>query len=278
MWKPVVNVGIRLTSLLGKFYFLIWLSKSAAIETVGQYGMIASVAVFVTMLLGMEFYIFSNRELIRENCEREKLAILSRQFTLYLGIQVIGIPLALLVLTFQGWDSSYILLILTIMSLEHFSAELIRLLVSVERQLTSAVTLFIKSTLWVFPLIYFYKQVELLDVLRLWLGGVVIATAFGLVMFIRQFGYKWMKVTFDKTWFIKGRKVCLIYFISSASVIGLTVIDKVFVDSNLGPEALSVYVLYIGIANALVSLFDAGVAVYLYPRLIACASKGYMKD
>ena len=278
MWKPVANVVIRLTSLLGKFYFLIWLSKSAAVETIGQYGLIASVAVFVTMLLGMEFYIFSNRELIRENCEQEKLAILSRQFTLYLGTQVIGIPLVLLALIFQGWDSSYILLILAIMSLEHFSAELIRLLVAVERQLASAVTLFIKSTVWIFPLIYFYEQVELLDVLRLWLGGVMVATAFGLVMFIRQFGYKWMRGSFDKAWFNKGRKVSLIYFISSASVIGLTVLDKVFVDSNLGAEALSVYVLYIGIANAQVSLFDAGVAVYLYPRLIACASKGHMKE
>lgn len=266
--QKILNINIRLLGLALKFFFVIWLAKNSPEQILGQYGLIASFIVFSTILLGVEFYTFSNREIILETSLLSRTKIVSKQFALYLVTYSVVLPTAYFVITVFNWTSEVAWLIIIVMAFDHFTAELSRLLIALKMQFQSSISLFLRTACWMLPVIVIHEGADLYIILHYWFFGILASLIYSLILLNEKLVFKSLVFSFERDWYIRGIKVCSIYLLSSLSVVALGLFDKYYVDQYIHSGGLSVFVLYIGIANALVSIFDAGIAVYLYPKLI----------
>jgi O-antigen/teichoic acid export membrane protein len=68
--------------------------------------------------------------------------------------------------------------------------------------------------------------------------------------------------------------VALPFLIASLSIRGIFTFDRYWVENISGFEVLGAYVIFIGIATAVISFLDSAVIVFLYPKIVAAAKAG----
>lgn len=266
MNKKLVNLLLRGTTISSKFLFLFYLASSSNGNVLGEYGLLSATIMFLIILFGLEFHTFSNRELIKSRAEGSAETAISKQFSLYHVIYLFLVPLVFICSYFVDEKDVLILSMLLLVS-EHYSLEISRVLIACEEQVKSSILMLLRGALWMLPLAAIFHHVTIQAILMCWLALSVFSCLLG-TYWLRSNGYNVFDFDFDKKYYAKGINTSCVFFVSSIFVVLVTVVDRYFVESFLGARDLSVYVLYIGIAGSITSLFDASIAVFLYPRLI----------
>src|SRR5690606_32976023 len=78
----------------------------------------------------------------------------------------------------------------------------------------------------------------------------------------------------DWRWIAKGLGVALPLMLASLAVRGIFTIDRFWVEAIGGASTLGAYVLFVGVATAVLSFVDAGIVDFAYPRVIRSARSG----
>lgn len=271
----LLNVGLRGVTLLCKFSLFFVLAFYLAPEEVGLYGLIVASIAYGIYPLGLEFYTYSTRELIKSDkstCGR----YLASQIRLYVVLYLVFLPLFLLLFYFNFLPWYVAVYFYVLLILEHANQEMMRLLIALSHQIAASVALFLRQGLWVLiviPVMYFYPDYRSIDfILSLWVLGSIGAAAVSFVTFY-NLGFKGWLSGFDWLWIKKGVLVSLPFFISTLSLSAIATFDRYLFDFFVGRDVLGAYVFYIGLAASLISFLDAAVFSFIYPKMIAAYAK-----
>jgi O-antigen/teichoic acid export membrane protein len=242
---------------------------------VGRFGLLAATIGYALYVLGLEFYVFTVRELIAAP-PGERLGIIRDQAAFHGLCYLVGLPL-FLVLFAAGWlPWEYAGWFLALLVLEHVAQELNRILIALSEQLLASTILFVRSGAWCFAAIAIMasapsmRSVEF--VLAAWMSGAVLACAIGLARIAclakpAAWRIDWARVR-------AGLRVALPFLLASLALRGLFTIDRYWVEYLSGLEVLGAYVLFVGMATAVLSFLDAAVVDFNYPRIVAAAKSG----
>lgn len=269
----IANIALRGMTLASKFVLLFFLAKFLQAGDVGLYGLLSATIGYALYVVGFEFYNFSTREIIGEN-PKHWLGMIRDQLTLYVILYCVFLPVAVLIF-YMGWlPWSHVIWFFVLALLEHIAQELNRILISISEQLLASIVLFLRSGAWclaVVAIMWFDPSARNLDVL---LGGWIIGCSLGCVLAIRKIS------EFDKAslsnkinwhWIRRGLKVAVPLLIASLAMRGIFTFDRYWIENIASIEVLGAYVLFVGMASAVLSFLDAGVIVFFYPKLVSSA-------
>lgn len=266
----LINVALRGITLASKFLLIFFLARFLEPAELGLYGLLVATIGYSLYLLGLDFYAFTTREILKRELS-EWGGLLKDQGALTLLLYACFMPLLLLLFytgslpwTVAGW-------FFALLVLEHLNQELMRLLIAISEPLLASLVLFLRSGAWavaVTTLMIFIPETQTLDsVLAAWTVGGLSAFLLAAWRLHRLKLGGWHKRV-DWSWIWLGVKIALPLLIATLALRGLFTLDRYWLEGLAGLEVLGAYVLFIGVANAMVSFLDAGVFAFIYPGLI----------
>lgn len=275
-----LNLAMRGGTLASKFLLIFFLAKYLSVSEVGLYGLLTAFVGYSLYVVGIEFYNFSSREIILAPSEMW-LRLIRDQFVLYCLLYVCLMPGALLFFYYGVLPIKYFGWFVILAVLEHIAQEMNRLFVSMSEQLLASLVLFIRSGLWCLvvcvSMIILPVTRTLEFVLYAWVSGCALACLLGFVR-LCKLSKVCLKVGIDWSWLKRGVMIALPFLVGTLALRGIFTLDRYFVEALFGIEAVGAYVLFIGMATAVISFLDAGVIVYFYPRLVALAKEERSED
>lgn len=268
--KKYLNVFLRILTLSSKFLLVFFLAKYISEEDFGLYGLISTTVVYSLYFIGLDFYYYSTREMLKVDME-EWWFFISNQFFLSFVVFVFFIPLSFFLFFYDFLPDRLMLLFYSLVVFEYLGQELGRILVVAEKQLVASILMFIRMGLWgivLVPLIFFSKTTRNVEtILMIWSLGSFLSVVLGsYVLFLS--GVHPRKIKINRKWIQNGLRVSLPLLVGTLALRGIYTVDKYGMDYLVGLDAVAAYVLFMGICNALTSILDAGIFVYSYPELV----------
>ncbi|MGX9565684.1 lipopolysaccharide biosynthesis protein [Pseudomonas sp. CFBP 5748] len=273
--RRLINLMLRAATLVSKFALVFFLAKYLDARVVGVYGLISATIGYAIYLVGLEFYNYSSREIIGSESDL-LFGYLKDQLVLYLIVYALVVPLTV-VFFFSGFiPLEYAYWFGCLLVVEHLAQELNRVLVAVSQQMLASVVLFVRSGAWCLLLMlamFFSPDLRnLYSVLVFWFVGCLCAL-FIAFWGLRVYSFNSFFRPVNWLWINRGLKIVWPLLIASLCIRGIFTIDRYWVEDAAGLDVLGAYVLYIGMATAVLSFVDAAVIVFYYPKLIIFAKK-----
>jgi hypothetical protein len=108
--RRLVNIGLRGTTLCTRFLFVFFLARYVTPASVGYYGLFTATVSYALYLVGLDFYTYNTRELLRVPREQHGRMIRD-QAVLAAGLYALFLPLAWVLLPQTGWQAGLSLLV-----------------------------------------------------------------------------------------------------------------------------------------------------------------------
>ncbi|GKW31507.1 hypothetical protein PEC730217_02870 [Pectobacterium carotovorum subsp. carotovorum] len=256
--------------MLSRFLLMFAIAKYLPDTDMGLYGLITTTIVFSLYIVGLDFYIYSTRELIQT--EKNKWGqLLKSQGGLVFLLYVIYIPIALLVFYNELLPWYIFPYLIVTLVLEHFCQECQRIIIADQKPLEANIGLFIRNGLWplfLIPLIYFNAiPHSLTSVLVAWIIGDVLAASF-FIYIVYSIGISGWQHKINWKWIINGVKICSLFLIGTLALRFSSVAERYWLQDLTTIEIVGVYSFFIGISGVVSNFLDAGVIAFKYPRLI----------
>lgn len=267
------NIALRAATLLSKFLLVIFLAKLLEPRELGLFGLIAATVGYAIYLLGFEFYSFAVREMLARP-QSQWIMLIRDQFVFYAFTYALGLPI-LTLLFFKNllpWD--VIWWVFALIFLEHIAQEFNRLLVAAGLPNYAGLVLFVRSGAWcwvVLGLMFICPESRRIEVVLIgWICGAFVACVMGL-NWVRKIKTNSRFSGVDWRWVSRGIRVAAPLLLASVAIRGIFTLDRYWVEHISGMDALGPYVLFIGMATAVVSFLDAGVIDFAYPKMVVAA-------
>ena len=266
----LLNLAIRAATLGCRFLFIFFLAKLLTPEELGLYGLVTATIAYVLYLVGLDFYTFTTRELVK--LERAQWgSVLKNQAALSLLLYAVVLPLVLLVFVagLLPWQVAKWLFVLIV--LEHVCQEMSRLFVAVNEQLFASLQLFLRSGSWAVvatALMLMAADMRHLDtVFALWVAAGVATVGLGVYKLCRLRVGGW-QLPVDWSWIWRGVKIAVPLLVATLALRGVATFDRYWLQELTSLQVVGAYVLFMGISGTLMAFLDAGVFAYAYPALI----------
>lgn len=273
---PLLNISLRAATLLSKFLLIFFLARFLAPSELGLYGLLTATVGYALYAVGLDFYTYSTRELLRHD-RSVWGGFLKGHGVLCFLLYLILVPLALLLFSnglmpwvLQPWFFGLLVL-------EHVNQELGRLLIAVGQPMMASIVLFFRSGLWAILItglmIFDPRWRSLESVFLAWGGGALVGLALAMWR-LGCLGIGHWGDTIDWAWIRRGVRIAIPFVIATLALRGLFTLDRYGYQLLTSLDALGAYVLFTGIAGSLLSFLDAGVFAFIYPSLIRSYQKG----
>ncbi len=266
----LLNIGLRSTTLGIRFLFLFFLAKHLDPTAVGYYGLFAATIGYCMYFVGLDFYVYVTREILKAP-EGQRGHLLKGQAALSGVLYLVLLPVAVVFLKQAGWPDYLAWWFFPILLLEHFNQEITRLLIALSEQITASLILFVRQGSWGIAIMVLMgvnpESRDLNIVMMLWASAGVAAAVFGLWKVKQLRLGKWRNPV-DWRWVLAGVKVSSAFLIATLALRGIQTLDRYWLEALGGIETVGAYVLFLGVASALMTFLDAGVFAFAYPALI----------
>lgn len=267
----LLNLALRGMTLAAKFLLILFLARFLEPSELGLYGLLVAAIGYALYMLGLDFYTYTTRELLKHD-RAQWGGMLKSQVALTLVLYCVCLPLLLLVFvagSLPWWVAGWFFALLI---LEHLNQEASRLLIAVSDPLFASMALFLRQGAWVLvlvPVMYFEPLLRnLVMVLGAWtIGGLMALSVAAWRLAMMRAGGWWLPV--DWRWIWVGVRVALPLLVATLAVRALFTFDRYWLESLAGLDVLGAYVLFISIATAMGAFLEAGIFVFAYPGLIA---------
>ncbi len=268
--KRLLNVALRSLSMGSKLALIFGIAKLLEPAQVGLFGLMLATIGFSVLLVGGDYYTYSQRELLSRPATQWGF-VLQHQVKAQLILYSVLLPAQLFIFVTGLMQWKYLLWFFVLLVLEHIAQEVNRILVAMHRQLIASWVLFIRMGSWVIfvlPFMVFnesYRQLEI--VYMAWIVGSSLAIIQGVIV-ISRIVPNWKNVKTDYTWLKKGFKVGGLFLLATLCFRGLLTFDRYAVEMLSSTEMLGVYVFYISIVMGAYSFLDPAVFSFLYPKML----------
>lgn len=266
----LLNIGLRVATLGTRFLLIFFLAKYLESAAVGYYGLFTAAVGYAMYFVGLDFYTYVTREVIKTPVEQRGQLIKS-QVALSGVLYLVLWPFAIVFLYQSGWPEHLVWWFFPILLLEHFNQEISRFLIALSEQIMASVILFVRQGSWamaVVALMTWHTPSRNLDtVMALWAIAGLSAAAIGIwkLMQLRMGG--WGAVV-NWGWIKKGIRISLAFLIATLALRGVQTLDRYWLESLGGIDIVAAYVILLGVASTLMVFLDAGVFAFAYPALI----------
>ncbi|MEJ2023339.1 MAG: hypothetical protein P8X43_15340, partial [Maritimibacter sp.] len=266
----IFNVGLRFGTLGIRFLFVFFLAKSLDAASVGYYGLFTATIGYSMYFVGMDYYVFVTREIVRAP-DDQRGRMLKGQAALS-GLMYLALfPFAMVFLSRAGWPEHLVWWFFPILMLEHFNQEISRLLVVLSEQITASLVLFVRQGSWAIAVIALMSgntdSRNLDTAMVLWACAGIAAALLGSWKLRRLQMGGWRK-PIDWSWIRSGVAVSAVFLIATLALRGMQTVDRYWLESLVNIETVGAYVLFLGVAGAMMVFLDAGVFSFTYPALI----------
>ena len=277
--RPLLNMGMRGATLVGRFGLALYLAKYLSLADVGLFGLVTGVTNMMPVIAGWGLNYYVGREVVGKSKQVSGQMVRDRLVVTFLSLMVLVVPAAPLVLYWHVLpDPSLILLALAIIVLECVAYDLHDALISMGHPLAANAMLFVRSALWIFPVaacgIMIPELRTLHLVFALWLVGLV---ANFIVMFwvLRDWPLRAiMAARIDQVWTLSTIRKGWLVYLSDLGFLGTLYLDRYVVNHFLGLSLTGVFTLYWSVANAVHALVNTGVIQLVFPALVAAYNVG----
>jgi O-antigen/teichoic acid export membrane protein len=266
--------------MASRFILFIVIAKLLSSSDLGLFGLLVSGISFFVLIVGADYYSYSNRELLSSS-EDKYAEIISNQIYAYIPLYTISIPF-ILIIFYQDilpWNYFTLFLILTIV--EHIAQEQNRLLNTMQKQLSASIVLFIRTASWVLiivPLMYLYESFRNIDTLLFfWLIGTALAVILG-GFIIKKSIINFKLYQPNYTWILKGYKIGFLFLIGTIGFKALSTLDRFWLEKITDTSTVGVYVFYFSLIVGVTSFIHAGLIVFSAPNIIkSYQEKNFLK-
>ncbi|WP_448679755.1 lipopolysaccharide biosynthesis protein [Pseudomonas nicosulfuronedens] len=264
------NIALRSATLASKFLLVFFLARFLTAGELGLYGLLTAAIAYALYLVGLDFYIYTTREILKvEN--RRIGGLLKNQAAMTLALYAIMLPLLSLVFLKNLLPWNLAIWFFSLLILEHINQELGRLLIALSQQHAASLNLFLRGGSWPLAAILLmmsYPSLQnLKTVLFLWAIGDALAVALSIFK-LHRLGICGWHERINLRWIFQGIKVAIPFLLATLAIRGIYTIDRYWLKALSNLEVVGAYVLFMGLSSALVSFLDAGVFSFLYPELI----------
>ena len=271
----LANIALRGMTLGSKFVLIFLLAKLLQPAELGLYGLLTATIAYALMALGFDFYTYATRELI--NTDRRDWCALLRDQGVFYGIAyVVILPICIFIFWKGYLPWTLVLWFFPLLAFEHIAQEFNRLLVAISEPLWASLVLFLRQGLWAILaagwMWFVPEQRNLHFVLAAWSAGVVCACLLA-VSRLKDLDRTALARPIDWSWIWRGVRVAVPFVLATLSLRALYTVDRYWIEAFGGLEVLGAYVLYIGIANVILTFLDASVFTFIYPALISAAGQ-----
>jgi O-antigen/teichoic acid export membrane protein len=274
--QRLFSVSLRGLTLASKFLLIFFLARFLEPLELGVYGLLSATVGYSLYFLGVDFYTYTTRELLKSD-RGQWACMLKSQCALYFVLYILVMPFLGAIFYYKFLPVNTIFWFFVLLVLEHVNQELGRLLVAISEQLYASVLLFLRSGLWallITCLMFFNPEMRSVDtVFFAWSLGGLAASLLGVYKIKAMNLSGWMDRV-DWPWVVRGLKIATSLLLATLAVRGILTLDRYWFQELVGTEVLGAYVLFMGISMALMSFLDAGVFAFLYPSLISSFQQG----
>lgn len=278
--QNLINIPLRALTLAGKFSVIFFMAKYLKPEDFSLYGLLAATIAYSLYIVSFEFSNYTTRELIAQPTSSWGKILKSHAYFILL-LYIIFTPTIIYLFGANLLPDGYLYWFLLVLFLEHLFQETAKLLIADTLVFEANMVIFMGHGLW--PILASICMVLLPDarvvsfVLSCWICGAALSCAFGLI-FIKKLNLGgWdSPVRWD---FIKaGIAIAFPLLLCTLALRGILTLDRYLVLSFHGKDILASYVLYVGVAAAMLSLLEASLFYPFYPRLIKCFKNGSIQQ
>lgn len=270
----IFNISLRAITLMSRFLLMFFIAKFLSPGSLGLYGIFSTTILFSLYVVGLDFYIYSTRELIIS--ERKTWGrFLASQFKLSLILYLFYLPLMFLVFYYKFMPINIFPYFVIILILEHLCQEIQRVLIAAQKPIVANIGLFLRNGFWPLLLIalYLFKlvHVDIGLIFELWIFGDALAVLFYVYYLLKLNISGWRGKT-DWSWVVNGIKISLFFLVGTLALRFNSVSERYWMQYINGLELVGVYSFFIGINSIISSFIDAGVVSFLYPKMIKAKS------
>lgn len=272
----LINLGLSAVALGSRLLLIVALAKLLEPAEVGLYGLFAATVAFSLIVIGGDFYTYSQRELLSSPPERRSF-VLQHQMLAAGLLYVVLLPLPGIVFWLEVMPWRLATWFFALLVAEHIAQEMDRLLIALHRQLIASTVLFLRVGLWawiIVPLMWLHPELRCLEtIFAAWLAGCLLAIVLGGSV-IWWNTRPWQLWRIDSAWIQRGIVVSLTFLVATLSSRALLTFDRYAVEYFSSTEFLGAYVVYAGMAMTISNILDPAVFAFLYPRLVSAYKTG----
>ncbi|QQZ29926.1 hypothetical protein HMY34_14800 [Thiothrix subterranea] len=269
--SKISNIFLRFSSVGSKFVLIFFLAKELQPIEVGLFGLLSATITFSALLIGGDYYTYTQRELTLDNKEHNGKVLFNHIAAICI-IYGITLPLHYLLFILDILPYSFLFMFYLILVSEHISQDIMRILIILKMPLIASLLLNIKTAVWITILVTSAtlnntNNLDLSSVFYYWLAGSFSSVVFGLLFINKSIAYTSFSLN-NNSYLINGFKVASFFLLSTISLKIIFTLDRYILEAYYGLEVVAAYTLLFGIAMSLSTIIDAGVMSFKYPQMI----------
>ncbi len=265
------NFGLQGLNLASKALLLFVLARYLSVNDMGMFGLLLATLGIAMYLVGLDFYQFNTRELLKADvCDRPRM--IRDQFVMHAMAYLIMFPLLLMVFLWDILPWSMCLLFYGLLTADHIASEFCRILVTLSRPVKAVLQTFIRGGIWVYALTALWlmdsTRQNVQTVCGFWMLGTAVSICLS-VWWLRDL--PWLAVLrqpLNWRWMGRGLRTALPFLMATIALRGMMVFDIYTIEHFLGRESVGIYVVYVNIRNAVFSFVETGIVLILHPKII----------
>jgi O-antigen/teichoic acid export membrane protein len=270
----LVNVFLRIGGIGSKFIIITLMSKYFDVNIFGDYGLITSLITILIFALGLDFYNFSIRDVLKTIAPQEIVNKVVSTGLLYVLIYASFTILGYFVFNSIEYIKPFALLVILLVITEHLSQEIYRLLIGFKKVLLANVLLFIRTAGWSIVIIYYYYNQRLITIdtiFSFWLIANLLTIVYVLVLALIQNYNKIKNTNLNLVWIKKGLKICSVFFLATISLKSIEYANRFIVDYFMGGKLAGIFLFYSNISILITVYINTIVVSFELPELITSA-------
>ena len=259
-----------------KFLFIAILSKYVSIEDYGDYLLIATTITISIFVLGLDYYNFSIRNILKEKID--VTTKIYNAFVLYFLIYSIFILFGNIFFENISFiKKNGVVLIILLCITEHLNQEIYRLQIAFKKILTANVIFFLRVFGWttylVIGLLFFKILISINDILTLWFTSNLLAILINVLVIWKEI-FRIKKIPkIDLNYLKSGLTVSALFFIGTISLKSIEYINRYIVDIMLGSEKTGIFSFYSNFIMVIPVYINAIVISFELPAIIERAQE-----
>ncbi|HEQ3486055.1 TPA: hypothetical protein VGS89_002661 [Vibrio cholerae] len=269
MKRAIIGL-LRIVSMTSKLLLMMLLARYFSVKDVGEYGLILALVNILVLIVGLDFYTFSQSELSKNRSFGE---VLSNQLLLHTVTYAVAF-----IWIYTNRSSDYSITTLFIFSLlvsEHLNQEISRYLIYFEEQMIASVLLFIRSGLWVLCYVIYIlitNSYNLHDLFVFWLLASICTLVLSTYLLNHKIKIK-IKIKIKTSYInleylVLGLRKSILILCAGVSFKSLFFLDRYILGSYSSLEVVGIYIFYITLMVSALSFLEPLVISFSYQKLL----------
>jgi len=265
-----VSLIVRGIGIGSRFLLTFLLTKYISLEFQGDYTLLVSTVAILTIFFGFDFYVFSNREIIKT--KDQHVFCLKNMLVFCLISYLILLPLLWVGTIFSSINITFFWVLYFLIVFDHLGQEFFRIYIAFKMPLLANILLFIRTGLWASLIVLYFlfspshDDITLESILYLWLFCAFLTCILGFYFFPGI--NKIFKTNIDFLWIKNGLIVGATMFTSTICLKIIEYSDRYLIAFFLDKKELGIYAFYFQLANIVNVVIFTMYISFVYPDII----------